>query len=603
MDEQAGSERFKKLTLFILALFAILSGRLWQLQVVEGEAYQRMAEGNRIRSLPVRAPRGTIYDRNGEILATNRLAYTVSALPPGLGAPGEEALQLLSEILGVPRDELAQTAAKGAGRPYEPVRLKRDLPIDLVVAIEENRVRLPGIFVENEWVREYPHGPTAGHVLGYLGLASRADVENGYSPTDLVGKSGLEQAYEAFLRGRDGVRRVEVNALNRPVRSLDSVPPEPGLDLHLTLDLRLQRAVDDILARGMLRLKEELDNPNAGAGAAVVLDPRTGDILALASYPALDPAKLSGEGRAEYLEELNQNRHSPWLNRALRAFPPGSTFKVVTAIAALEGGAIKPDTVYNATGRHKYGKADWTIHMGLPPAGPVTIVEAMGRSTNDFFWEIALRPQTGGIEGLARWARRLGFGTPTGLPLPEGMEMAGLVPDPAWKWRTLGQPWYEAETMDVAIGQGFVTATPLQMAQLYAIIAQKGEFVRPRLVRGGASPDGSVAFEVGVRREEPVRAAAETWQALHDGLRAAVQWSRGTAATAFRGAAYDPAGKTGSAQTGRQAHGWFAGYAPADNPEVVVVVFAEYGGSGAQVARIAREIFDAYFALKPMRAP
>ena len=598
MDERRGGDRHKAITLVIALFFAFLTGRLWQLQVVRGDSFQLMAEGNRIRSIPIRAPRGSIYDRHGALLAANRLAYTVSVLPSGLGEPEEAVLERLSEILSLPAEEIARTLAKGGTRPYEPVRLRRDVPVSVVIAVEENRNRLPGVFVEDEWVREYPHGQTAGHVLGYLGLAGPRDIENGYGPTDLVGKSGLELAYERFLRGRDGVRRVEVNALSRPIRDLGIVPPQPGLDLHLTLDLELQTTVESILARSFEQLRAESENPLAGAGAAVVLDPRTGDVLALASYPFLDPARLSGEERAEYLQVLNGSPQSPWLNRALRAFPPGSVFKVVTSVAALESGAFSPDEVYNADGRHKYGKADWTIHLGLPPAGPVTIVEALGRSTNDFFWEAALRPQTGGIEGLARWARRLGLGAPTGITIGESAEMAGIVPDPAWKRATLREPWYESETMDVAIGQGFVTATPLQIAQLYAIVANRGEFLRPRLVRGGASPDGVVAFEVGIKKGEPVQAAAGTWEAIHEGLRAVVQWSRGTAYAAFRGAPYDPAGKTGSAQTGREAHGWFAGFAPARDPEVVVVVFAEYGGSGATVARIAREIFDAYFAVK-----
>ncbi len=597
-NERILGNRYRVLTFVIAFLFAFLVGRLWQLQVVRSESYEQLAEGNRIRSIPIRAPRGAIYDRDGRLLATNRLAFTVSVVPSGLADPEGEALARLSEILDLPAEQIQETLAQGGARPYEPIRIKRDVPMEAVIAVEEERSRLPGVFVEDEWVREYPHREIGGHLLGYLGLASPEDVAKGYGPSDLVGKSGLEHSYEAFLRGKEGSRRVEVNALSRPIRDLGVIGPEPGMDLHLTVHLGLQRAVSDALERGLERLVVETDNDQAGAGAAVVLDAKSGEILAMASHPSIDPSRLSGEDRADYVKELNSGRLSPWLNRVIRAFPPGSTFKVVTAVAALESGAIEPETVYNADGRHKYGKADWTIHQGLPPAGPVTVVEAIGRSTNDFFWEIALRPETGGIEGLATWSRRFGFGSKTGIHLQEPSEMSGLVPDAQWKRKALGEPWYEAETMDVAIGQGFLTATPLQMAQLYATVANEGVMRTPRLVRSATSPDGSVTFEApngGVRR---VESASETWQAITEGLKLTTQWQRGTAYRAFRGAEYDPAGKTGSSQTGREAHGWFAGFAPAADPEVVVVVFGEYGGSGAQVAYIAREIFDAYFALQ-----
>lgn len=594
-NERVLGQRYKIFIFVIAFLFAFLVGRLWQLQVVRGDSYQQLAEGNRIRSIPIRAPRGSIFDRNDTLLAANRLAFTVSVVPSGLSDPKGQVLEHLSEILDVPTEQIQETLSNRGGRPYEPIRIKRDVSMETVIAVEEERSRLPGVFVEDEWVRQYPHSEIAGHVLGYLGLASPEDVESGYSPSDLVGKSGLEHAYESFLRGRDGSRRVEVDALSRPIRDLGVIPPEPGMDLQLTLDLDLQRAVSEVLERGLQRLIDETNNDEAGAGAAVVLDPNTGDLLAMASFPMLNSARLSGEDRAAYVNELNQGPLSPWLNRAIRAFPPGSTFKVVTGIAALESGAIEPNTVYNADGRHKYGKADWTIHQGLPPAGPVTIVEALGRSTNDFFWEIALRPETGGIESIAEWARRFGLGTKTGINLQEPSEMPGLVPDKAWKRTNLREPWYEAETMDVAIGQGFLTATPLQLAQLYATVASEGVLRTPRLVRGATSPDGSVTFEATGGGSKRIEAAKSTWRAMREGLRATAQWHRGTAYNAFRGAEYDPAGKTGSSQTGREAHGWFAGFAPSEDPEIVVVVFAEYGGSGAQVARIAREIFDVYF--------
>lgn len=599
MSEEVGKARVRSFLLFIVAMFLLLSARLWYLQIVRSEDFELLALGNRIRTVPIRAPRGTIYDRHGEVLATNRLAFTVSAVPSGLPDPTGEVVKLLAELLEMDAAEIEETLRKGGAYPYEPIRIKRDVPIDQVIAVEEHRSRLPGIIVEEEWVRVYPHGELAGHLIGYLGLASPSDLQAGYRPTDLVGKWGIEHAYESYLRGEEGQRRVEVNALSRPVRDLETISPKPGMDVHLTLDAQLQRLVEEALASGLDRIREESEAGLAGAGAAVVLDARTGEILAMASHPGIDPARLTAADRAAYVAALNSDPRGPWLNRAVRAFPPGSTFKVVTGVAALEGGAITPQTVYNATGYHKYNKRDWRIHAGLPPAGPVTIVEALGMSTNDFFWEISLRPETGGVRGIAAWARQFGLGETTGLSLAEPAEMRGLVPTPEWKWEVYGEPWYESETMDIAIGQGFLQATPVQMAQLYAALANRGRLVAPRLVAAVTSPSGEVAAELPEPQERTIEASPRTWDAILSGLRHVTQWSRGTAYQAFLGATYDPVGKTGSAQqAGTAAHGWFVGFAPSTQAEIVVAVFAEYGESGSQVARIAREIMDAYFAMK-----
>lgn len=594
-EQHPGAERARYLIVVMLCVFVFLSGRLWQLQIVRGDNFEALAEVNRIRTVPIRAPRGAIYDAKGRLIAANRLAFTVSVVPSGLQDPDGSVVARLSELLQMDPGEIVEIVRRGGEYPYTPIRLKRDVSIETAIAIEEARGSLPGVFVEEEWVREYPYGSLAGHLVGYLGLADRGDLQAGYRPTDLVGKYGLEAAFEQFLRGVDGERRVEVNALSRPTRELDVVPPRPGMDLYLTIDLEIQMVVEDALGRGLERIAANAEMGMAGRGAAVVLDARTGAVLALASVPSIDPARLTGEERSAYVDELNRDPMSPWLNRALRAFPPGSTFKVVTAAAALESGAIRPDEVYNAVGYHKYGKRDWTVRSGLPPAGPITIVEAFGRSTNDFFWEIALRPQTGGIEGIASWARRLGLGELTGIGLGEAAEMRGLVPTPEWKRQVYREPWYESETMDVAIGQGFLQVTPLQMARLYMTVANEGVLRPVHLVRNVQAPDGSVAIDLDHATSERVASRSTTWRAIKEGLRHVLQWTRGTAYSAFAGAKYDPAGKTGTAQTDKAAHGWFAGFAPASDPEIVVVIFAEYGESGANTAPIAREIMDWYF--------
>lgn len=595
MEERGEFERLKRFGWIILLVFVFLTLRLWQLQLVRGEEFKLMAEGNRMRTIPIRAPRGSIYDRNDAVIATNRLAYTVSAVPMGLSDPTGEVVERLAGIIGMDAEAIKEILKRGGSRPYEPIRIRRDIPIETVVAIEEDRNRLPGVIIEDEWVREYPNGDLAGHTVGYLGLASEEDLRAGYGPTDLVGKAGLELAYEKFLRGQDGQSFVEVNALSRPIREIGVNDPVPGMDLQLTLDLGLQSQVATILAEGLEALAENSEQKLAGAGAAIVLDPKNGDILAMASYPFIDPARLIGADRAEYVDELNRNARSPWLNRAIRAFPPGSTFKIVTSAAILESGAVTPDTVYNSDGRHKYGKMDWRLHSGLAPAGPVTIVEAIGRSTNDFFWEFTLRPEAGGIENLAAWARRFGFGQKTGFIIGESGELNGTVPDREWKRARYADPWYESETMDVAIGQGFLEVTPIQLAQAYAVVANRGTMFKPRLVKSSSSPDGTARFTVDTGVRTQLNASPVTWRTITEGLRHVTQWPMGTAYSAFRGATYDPAGKTGSAQTASAAHGWFAGFAPASDPEIVVVVYAEFGESGTRSAEIARKIMDVYF--------
>lgn len=580
-------------------LFALLTARLWYLQVVRGEQFSQLADGNRIRVVPIRAPRGAIYDRNGRPIVSNRFSYTVSIVPLALPEEAQpRVFEELSRILKMPMEEIQRILEEeGKPFPYEPVRLKRDIGADVIIALEERRVDLPGVLVEEEWTREYVHRELASQTLGYLGAVDKEDLKKGYKPTDLIGKTGLERSYEEFLRGEDGQRRVEVNALSRPIRELSTIEPIPGCDVYLTIDLDLQMAAEEAMRTHLGKIKRT--SRRAGAGAVVVLDPRTGEILALVSQPGYDPNKFLGEGRSQYYMEILRNPQKPLLHRALRDYPPGSVFKPITGLTALEAGSLQANEVYNATGYGKYGKRDWTLRSSPPqrPAGRVTIVGALARSANDFFWNIALRPRTGGVDAIARMTRAFGMGQPTGLRLAPG-ESSGLVPDREWKSKRYRQPWYEAETMDVAIGQGFLKVTPLQLAGTYMGIANRGDIYRPYLVRRVMTPEGQVITDSAPQLARRVKIQPQNWEAVVEGLRAVVQWPNGTGTSSFRGANYNPAGKTGSAQTapGQPAHGWFAALAPADAPEIVVVVFAEYGEGGASAAApIARQILDANF--------
>lgn len=602
MPERGLEMRLKALGILLISLFFLLTARLWYLQVAQGEQYAQLADYNRIRPVPLRAPRGAIRDSNGKPIVSNRPSYTVSVVPLDLPeAERPRVVTVLARLLNMPETDIEKTIQEGRAYPFTPVRLKRDVSYETVLALEEQRVNLPGLLVEEEWTRQYPYSDLASQTLGYLGAVDKDDLKKGYKPTDFIGKTGLERTYEQYLKGEDGQRRVEVNALSQPVRELATIDPIPGNDLQLTIDLNIQLAAENAMKAHLAKLRKSSRYKKAGSGAVVALDPRTGAILAFVSQPGYDLAKLHSEERSAYVATLNSDPRQPFINRAISEYPPGSTFKPITGMTALVAGSLKPDEIYNATGYGKYGKRDWTLRASPPqaPAGRVTITGALARSANDFFWEMALRPGTGGIEAIARMARSFGLGQTTGLKLYPG-EKDGLVPDKEWKKRVYRQNWYEAETMDVAIGQGYLLTTPLQMASVYMTIANRGVAYQPYLLSRVSSPDGEVLASFEPQEVRHLNYAAAYWEAIIEGLRAVVQSPRGTATSAFWGAKYDPAGKTGSSQvTGQPAHAWFACFAPAAQPEIVVIVFAEYGEGGASAAApIARKVLDVYFSKK-----
>lgn len=588
----------------IIVVVALLLGRMWQLQIVHGEEYAQLADGNRMRRLATTAPRGKIYDREGRVVADNRLVFTVSIVPGGLTDERDGVVQRLSTILGMEQEEIEE-ALEGRRRayPYEPIRVLRDVPPEAVVAIEENRMDLPGVILEQEPIRRYTGGEALTHVLGYLLSASPEDLRSweGYRPDDLVGKSGIERAYEEVLRGEHGFQQVEVNALSRAIRQLGSVPPIPGHDLVLTVDAELQRTAAEILEERIADLAAVEDRSRPPGGAAVVLlDVRTGAVLAVVSVPTYDANVFLSDERSEYWRWLEEHAQSPMFNRALQGrYAPGSAFKPVTLLAALGRGVTTPSEIYDATGRVVVGGTvfrDWTITQGLPPAGPVDAVAAMERSVNDYFYTMGMRA---GIQAIADTARDLGLGRSSGLDIRPA-DVAGTVPDPAWKRSELLEIWFPGDTVNVSIGQGYVQVTPLQMALLYMGLANRGTVYQPYLVQTVLSPTGEPVYEHEPSVLSSLSAAPEHWQAVHQGLRAVVSGSRGTARNAFRDFPIEVAGKTGSAQVGGNAetHAWFAAFAPSDEPEVAVAVLIEHGGGGgAAAAPVACRVLAAYFDL------
>ncbi|HKM43128.1 MAG TPA: penicillin-binding protein 2, partial [Limnochordia bacterium] len=580
-----------------------LVGRLWFLQLARGEHYARLADGNRMRQLRLLPPRGEIADRNGQVLVRSKPAFTVSVVPGGYLQEDEESLCLLCEVLGLTPEELAEALEKGKGFPYEPVRIKQDVQPETVVAIEENRMNLPGIFIEEEPVREYLYGELASHVVGYMGIITASELQRygtTYRGSDLVGKSGIEQTYEELLRGETGTLTVEVNALNRPIRTVNVLEPVPGHNITLTIDAHLQEVAERAFYEHILNLE---DNPGTQTGAILVLNPQTGEILVMASMPGFEPKNLIDQSqRNAYYTSLSSDSRRPFFNRVTQAlFGPGSTFKPITALTILEEGVMSATERFNATGTSQYGVKDWVINSGLAPFGMIDMYGAMGMSSNHYFADNGAKV---GIDRISEWMRKLGFGKTTGLDLFPG-EVSGIVPSREWKRQafsdraTSEQNWYPSDTEQISIGQGFHQMTLIQLAQAYAAIANKGTVFAPQIVMEIEAPDGTVIFRAQPEISHTVEASQATWDALSSVLTAPITHSRGTARGVMSGFPYSMAGKTGTWEVpGRISNGLYVGYAPVENPEVLVAVVVEQGGGGSSAAApIARKIFDAYFGL------
>jgi len=571
------SERTSRLAAFAVVsvlLFVMLLGRLWQMQVLQGNRFRQLSEENRLRDLRMPAPRGILYDRKGRPLVTNRAAFTVSLLPMELRRP-KLVLPRLAAILDMPLAEIQLRLEQARLRPFEPVRLLRDAPKRVVAMVEENRLDLPGVIIEVEPVRHYLYGSLAAHALGYLGEIDAAELASpaweGYRMGDLIGKGGVERTYDRELRGHDGRLRVEVDARGRALGILGRDPAHPGKSLVLTIDLDIQRAAEAALGEM--------------AGALVVLDARSGEVLAIASHPAFDPNAFAAGISPRAWARLATDRGLPLLNRAVDStYEPGSVFKVVTAAAALARGTATRATRVTCNGIFRLG--GW-VFRDLKAHGTVDFVEGVARSCNVFFWTLGTR--TGG-DAMAEMARALGLGERTGIDLPS--ESPGLIPDSAWKRRTQREPWYPGDDANMAIGQGWVNVTPLQVARMIAAVGNGGTLVRPHLVRRVLGADGGPSRSVPVPPAGSVTFRPDVLATLQEALTAVVE--RGTG----RGVAIPGltvAGKTGSAENPRgQPHAWFAAYAPAGDPRVAVAVLVEHGRRGGLVAApIARAVLQA----------
>ncbi len=587
----------------LLLVFLLLCARLAYLQVIQYDSYWTRAEKNRLRILPITAPRGEIFDRNGEQIVTNRPGFTVSLVDLGDGY-SDETIAYLTNLLHMEKGEIRDKIRSQYYRRYLPIRLKTDVSMQIVAAIAEKRMELPGVLIEVQPIRNYVYGNFSSHILGYLGEGTVAAwVEDYWQQHDdyryrigeLVGQAGIEMAWEPFLRGIDGGIQVEINSTGQAIAEFERVDPQPGHDIYLTIDIPLQLAVERALAEAVERLVVDEGNAYAGEAAAVALDPQSGRILAIASIPSYD---LNTFHRDFSILE-GDRRLRPLVNKTIEeAYPVGSVFKMVTALAALEEGVVSPsDRVYCSGSITRYG-ATKSCFRGTAH-GPLNIVEAITKSCNVFFYEMGLRV---GIDSLAHYTREFGFGSPVGLTDIFG-ERRGVVSSREYKRDVYNEPWYPAETMDAAIGQSFQSITPLQLANYTAMVANGGTHYRPYLVEKIVDSGGEVLKMAEPEILHQLEANPVTWERIQLGMiRAALP---GGTAGRLADFPVSIAGKTGTAQaagsgTSIPSHSLFVAYAPADNPEIALAVFVKHGGTGGTTAvPVARQILEQYFNIMP----
>lgn len=581
-----------------VGLFTMLAGRMYYLQVIESEKYKVLSDENRINVRLVAPPRGRILDRHGQVLAVNQLNYRVVVIPEQTGSVAA-TLDVISNILNLTEGErrriLREVARK---RRFLPITIRDNLSWEEVARIAVNAQDLPGVTIDSGSSRYYPHGPELAHLIGFVAPPSEKDLTGDpllELPDFRIGRDGVERAYDLVMRGRAGTTQLEVNAAGRPIRELSRVEGEPGHDVRLTIDLHLQRKLGERLAH------EE-------SAAAVLIGVDTGEILALASSPSYDPNDFSKGIPAPLWRSLNSDFRHPLNNKAVSGtFAPGSTFKMMTAIAALEAGVIMPEQHVFCRGYVELGDAKF--HCWKKGGhGAVDLIDGIKYSCDVYFYELARRT---GIDKIAEVARRFGFGQTVGIDLPN--EKSGLIPTRAWKRATFGAAWAQGESLVNGIGQGYITATPLQLAIMTARLVNGGYAVVPHLTLDHIN--GRNVAGRPVQSWPSVGVSPQIINLVLRGTRAVVNDPRGTAFKARiidkQNPQFTMGGKTGTAQVRRiteeerrvglrkleqipwreRDHALFVGYGPVDDPKYAIAVVVEHGGGGSAVAApIARDI-------------
>jgi penicillin-binding protein 2 len=592
-------KRILVLSFVVAIVFLFLVIRLWHLQILSADAYHTMSENNRLRFVPVAASRGAILDRTGTVLVSNRPSFSLAVIPQEV-KDKEALLTLLSNLLGLDRADMAERWDKNKGRAkYYPIVLASNITRDHVEIVEENRLRLPGIEIEMKPVREYTSSQLAAHLLGYIGEVSEKELNSkgfeDYNPGDYIGKNGIERALENELHGGDGGRQLEVDARGRVLRTISESFPTVGNSVMLTIDTSIQKQAERAFADQ--------------AGAAVVMDVTNGEILAFISNPGFDPSLFSGKLPADIWQGYLEDKRHPLENKALSGqYPPGSTFKMITALAGLQDGKINESTSINCTGSYEVGTSTFKC-WNKKGHGNTGLRKSLRESCDVFYYSLGDKL---GVDKIAAAAQAFKLGAPLGVELLN--EKSGLIPSSEWKLKRFGKKWFHGETLSVAIGQGAVLLTPIQMASMTATIANEGTIYRPHVVKRIVDADGKTLKETKAEIIGTATFSKESFRLVKQGMLAVVNESGGTGSIARL---YDVkvAGKTGTSQVVKlrdskkstpyqyRDHALFVAFAPFENPEIAVAVIVEHGEHGGSAAApIAGRILRAYFdSKKPVR--
>ncbi len=589
--------RILAFTFLVIIAFATLILRLWYLQIIQYATYSDLSKNNRIRLVRIKSPRGIIYDKNMIPLVTNRPVFDASLIKEDISGKLKDVLKPVSGFLKMDPAQLKALVAQ-KHQPFQPIVLKHNLDFKEVAQLEEHQLELSGIMVQVSPGRSYPFGQLAAHLLGYMGEISERQLKRPqyrkFKLGDFIGQAGIEKTFNSVLTGTDGGKQVEVNAQGRELKVLGELEPKPGLNLILTLDSRLQMLAE--------KLFEEK------TGALVALNPQNGKVLCMVSKPAFDPNKFAtGISQLEWNKILSDS-NDPLQNRVIQSYyPPGSVFKILTATAALEENIIDSATSLTCNGVFRLGRGSYDCWK-RGGHGKLQVHQALVHSCNVFFYQLGNRL---GIENIAYWAFKMGLGKATGIDLPD--EKTGLVPTPEWKLKNIGEKWQPGETISISIGQGYLSVTPIQLANLVSAIANGGILYKPWIVDRILNADGQTKRIYHPEVLAKPSPADSTLQIIRRGLYGVVN-EQGTGARA-RVAGLSIAGKTGTAQVvSKQAtaetdgeeiplelkdHAWFVAFAPVDNAEIALAVMVEHGGHGGSAsAPIARELIKEYFKLK-----
>ena len=606
-DKQTLRDKFFYFRLLVFIVFGVLTLQLMRMQVFEGEAYEQRAQTNHLRYSPTMPSRGLIFDRNGTPLVENVPQFSAGIVPADFPKDREaELLPVLESLLKVPGAEIAKKVdeKRDSKDPFTPVIIKEGLTPEEAFSVRELESRLPGVEVIVDPIRHYVDGSLLAHILGYVGQVTESQYPDlktkGYEMDDRIGQMGVESVYESVLRGNPGRKDVEVDAAGREVQTVAEVPAKPGSGLVLSIDMDLQRKTTELVQQGMGSSKN---------ACAIVTDVRSGDVLAMVSLPNYDDNIFTDITQEQY-QALNNDPAKPMVNHCISdTYPPGSIFKQITGTGALQEGVANRDTTITSYGsisvKNEYDPSIVYVFKDWAALGTLNFYQGVAQSSDVYFYYLAGGYYQDGVEqfhgmgatALSRYSREYGLGAPTGIDLPG--EAAGVIPDPEWKEQELGETWTIGDTYNFAIGQGFVATTPLQMVGVTSAIANGGDVMVPRVVREVVDATGKTILTIAPKVARHLSISDDNLATFREGMRQAVSWGTANSASV---SGVSVAGKTGTAEFGPdlgggtyESHAWFTGFAPAEDPEIAVVVFLEQGNGAKNAAPLAGSILNYYF--------